>query len=137
VIGFRVDQAIAWYHKAANQGDANAKHALKSLEGSGLMEIINFELLTVLIGFPVGLWLFLGSLLGGRNLRSGRRAAIAVLGLVFLAHAGLNLYVFHDNTSYFLHKHLVDTARWLLNASAVLIVITVVLRPTKKQDKAR
>ena len=128
-------QAIAWYRKAANQGDAKAKHALKSLEGSGLMGTINFELLTALIGFPVGLWLFLGSLLGGRNLRSGRRAAIAVLGLVFLANAGLSLYVFHENTSYFLHKHLVDTARWLLNATAVLIIITVVLPSKKKQNE--
>jgi len=67
---------------------------------------INFELLSALIGFSVGLWLFLGSLLAGRNPRSGRRAAIAVLGLVFLADAALSLYVLHENTSYFLHKHL-------------------------------
>ena len=96
---------------------------------------INFELLSALIGFSVGLCLFLGSLLAGRNPRSGRRAAIAVLGVVFLADAALSLYVLHENTSYFLHKHLFDTARWLLNATAVLIIIAVVLPSKKKQRR--
>lgn len=130
-------EAIAWYRKAASQGDVKSKHALESFQDSGLMGIRDLELLSALVALPAGLWLFLGFLLRVRKLRSGRRTAIAVLGLVFLADAGLSLYAFHDDMlSYYLHKNVFDIARWSLNTVAVLIIITVVLHGKEKQDKA-
>ena len=52
------NEAIVWYRKAANQGDVKSKHALQSWRTTGgLMGTKTFELLTALIGFPVGLWL--------------------------------------------------------------------------------
>jgi TPR repeat protein len=124
-------QAIAWYHKAANQDDAKAKHALESLEPSGLMGRRNFELISAWIGFPVGLWLCLDFVLRGRKLRDRRQGAIAILGVVFLSNAGLSLYASHDSMSYWLHKDVFDIARWFLNTAAILIIVTVVLRAKK------
>jgi hypothetical protein len=62
---------------------------------------------------------------------------MAGLGAVFLCNAGLSLYAFlHDNIRYGPYRDAFDTARWLLNAAAILIILTVLLSPNKKQDKA-
>jgi TPR repeat protein len=121
-------EAIVWYLKAASQGDVRARHALVSLGE-------NFEFLTALIGFPVGLWFSLGFVLPRRKLRNMRQAATTVLGVVFLSSAGLSFYAFVHDMRYSPHQDVFRTARWLLNATAILIIVTVVLPAKKKQDK--
>jgi hypothetical protein len=120
-------EAIVWYLSAAAQGDIRARHALESLAG-------NFEFLTALIGFPVGLLFFLQFVLPGRKLRNKRQAAITALGAVFLASAGLSFCAFAtDDLRYSLHRDAFHIARFLLNATAVLIFVALV-QPKRKQN---
>jgi TPR repeat protein len=129
-------EAIVWYRKAADQGDVKAKHALESLDTSGLTRTRNFELLTALLGFAVGLWFSIDFLLRRKKLRGRRQAAIAVLGAVFLSHAGLSFYAFaHENLRYSPFQDAFHTARWVLNAAAIVLVISVVLPVNKRQDQ--
>lgn len=128
-------EAIFWYRKAADHGDVKAMDALRSLETSGLMRTKNFELLTALIGLAVGLWFSIDFLLRRKKLRGWRQAAIAVLGGVFLSHAGLSFYAFdHDNMRYSPFQGAFHTARWVLNAAAILLVITAFLPDKKDHD---
>ncbi len=130
-------EAIVWYRKAAGQGDVKAKHALESLETRGLLRTRNFELLTALIVFAVGLWFSIDFILRRKKLRGRHQAAIAVLGVVLMSHAGLSFYAFaHDNMRYSPFKDAFHTARWVLNAAAILLVITAVLPAKRRQDKA-
>jgi TPR repeat protein len=127
-------EALRWYRKAAEQGNPEAKRALE-LSGSGsgvLTETRWFELVTVLLGVPVGLWAFLASLFPGKKLPRWRQAAIMLLGVSFLLNAGLSLYAFaHGAMRYSPYRDAFHLARLLLNAIAILIILTVVL-PAKK-----
>jgi len=120
-------RAIVWYFKAAAKGDVRARHALESLGG-------DFELLTALIVFPVGLLFLFQFVLPGRNLRNTRQAAITGLGAIFLVSAGLSLYAFAtDNLRYSLHRDEFHLARFLLNGIAILIIIALI-QPKKKHN---
>jgi TPR repeat protein len=128
-------EAIFWYRKAADQGDVKAKHTLESFTTLGLMGTRTFELLTALIGFPVGLWLTLDLLLRGRKRRDRRHAAMAVLGALLLSNAGLSSYAFvHGSVRQVPHPYAFHIARLLLNAAAVLTIILAFLPAKKKQD---
>lgn len=126
-------ESIVWYRQAARQGDIRAKQALESVE-SGLMSSKTFELITVLIGFPVGIGLCLDFLLRGK--KPQRQAATAVLGAIFLSDAGLSLYAFvHEGVRYGPYRDMFDAARWVLNAGAILAFLSVILPSPRKHNK--
>lgn len=127
-------EALRWYRKAAENGNLEAKRALET-SGSGLGVLTEtrwFELATVFLGVPVGLWAILGSLLPGKKLPGWRKTAVTLLGVAFLLNAGLSLYAFaHGTMRYSPHRDAFHLARFVLNAIAVLIIVTAVL-PAKK-----
>jgi TPR repeat protein len=122
-------EAVHWYSKAADQGNPKAKRALE-LQGNKMRR---FELFTALIEFPVGLWASLYFLLPGRRLQNRRQLAITLLGVSFISNAGLSLYAFaHYGIECFPHQYAFHIARFLFTATAILIIVTVVL-PAKKK----
>jgi hypothetical protein len=96
-----------------------------------------FEFVSVVLGFPVGLWAALAFLLPGRKLRGWRQASITLLGVSFLSNAGLSLYAFaHEGMRYSPHRDAFHLTRLLLTAIAILIILTVVLPAKKSPDAA-
>jgi hypothetical protein len=129
-------EAVAWYRLAAKHGNIKAKRALEPLEGRRLISTRNFELITVLIGFPVGIYLCSYFLLRRKKIQHLQQAAIIVLGAVFLCNAGLSLYAFLDEgVRYGPYRGAFDTARWVLNATAILAFLTTILRSNKKRNQ--
>lgn len=127
-------EAVRWYRRAAEQGDTSAKRALESLgrgsAPSGKTRYI--ELGTAIIAFIAGLLL----LPFGRplvELRHWRQASVGILGLVFLANAGLSLYAFTYDIRYSSYHDAFHLVRGILVATAILIVVMVVL-PAKKNS---
>ena len=127
-------EAITWYRRAARQGDVRAKQALEPLESRGLISTRNLELLTVLIGFPVGIGLCLNFSL--RRKKVQRQTATIILGAVFLCDAGLSLYAFvYEGVRYGPYQNIFDGARLMLNAAAILAFLTVILPFHRKHSK--
>ena len=87
----------------------------------------------------VGVWC-LGSsaefLLQGRKLWDLRQSAITLLGLTFLSNAGLSAYAFAHDIRYSPYHDAFHLARKILVATAILIIVTVVLPAKKKPNKA-
>jgi uncharacterized protein len=121
-------EALRWYRRAAAQGDPNAKRAL-DLAGTGSGTLKGFELSTVFLGFPVGLWALLASLFPQGNLRGWRQASIMLLGVSLISNAALSLYALAQDG--ILCSPAFRIARFLLTAITVLIIATVV-PPAKK-----
>ena len=128
-------EAALWYRKAAEQGDPNAKRALELL-GRRLGPPVKtryIELGSAAIAFIAGLLL----LPFGRplvELRHWRQASVGILGLVLLANAGLSLYAFAYDIRYSPYHDAFHLARRLLVATAILIIVTVVLPAKKKPN---
>lgn len=133
-------EAVRWYRKAAEQGDPNARRALESL-GSGSKPPTKtryIEISLALMGFIAGLsclCLSFEFLLPGRKLRDWRQPVITLLGVVFLANAGLSLYASAHDVRYCPYHYTFHLARTILVATAILIIVTVVL-PAKKKSNA-
>jgi uncharacterized protein len=132
-------EAVCWYRKAAVQGDPDAEQALRSLgAGSGIRRRSRwYELVTALIGFPAGLWFSLEFLLPGKKLRDWRQASTTLLGICFLADAGLSLYAFGHDIEYSPHREAFYIARFIFTSVAVLIIIAVVLRSRRQASVRR
>jgi len=92
------------------------------------------------MGLIVGVWC-LGSsaefLLQRRKLWDLRQSAITLLGLTFLADAGLSAYAFAHDIRYSPYHDAFHLTRRILIATAILIVVTVVLPAKKQQDTAQ
>lgn len=122
-------EAYRWYRKSADQGNPSAKHALELL-GNNMRW---FELFAAVIELPVGLCASLYFLLQGRRPQNRRQIAITLLGVSLLANAGLSLYAFaHYGIECFPNQYAFHIARLVFTATAILIIVTVVL-PAKKK----
>jgi hypothetical protein len=136
-IGTSQDYAEArrWCVKAAKQGNADAQQGLALLgpQKSMVTKVEYFEFLT---GLPFGLWVVTSFFVHRGNILDWRQAALLLLGLLFVAIAGMNLYVIvHGGLSYCTYPVAFRVVKRVLVGTAALIVITVVL-PAKKAPHA-
>src|SRR5439155_5203557 len=127
--------ALPIYRKGADQGNAEARHALDLLSARP-NTARRMEWLAVAVGFPAGLMFALDFLLPGRTLGSWRQVTITFLGVLCLSIAGGNLYaIAHDDMLYSPFFSAFHRANLLLGATAILIILTVVLPGWRKQSQ--
>ena len=128
-------EARGWYRKAADQGDAMAESALHSF-GMESSTATRMHYLVILMLFLTGLWFSLDFLLPGRKLQNPRQLALTLLGIFFLANAGLSLYaITHHDMRYSPHRHAYHVVRGLSVGIAILIIVTAVLPAKKKTNE--
>ncbi len=126
-------EARHWCIKAAKQGNADAKQALGlfGTQSSLVKKLEYFELLT---GLPLGLWVLTAFFVHRGNILDWRQAALLLLGLIFLAISGMNIYVIaHGGLGYCTYPVTFHIVKRVLIGTACLIVVTVVL-PAKKPN---
>ena len=128
-------EAHRWYLEAAKQGNPEARRALESLRTRS-SEARRSEWILIVVGFPAGLVFSLDFLLPGRRLRSWLQVNITLLGVLCLSIACLNLYaIAHDDMLYSRYFRAFRLANHLLRATAILIMLTVVLPGWRKRSK--
>lgn len=124
-------EAVRWYRKAAENGDPEARHFVESLSKPPLVTRYVLGTLAV-IGLLSGL-VFSVDFLRHRNIRDWRWASTGVLAVVLLAYSALSAYAFIHDLRYSPYHDLFVMVRRLLGATAVLIIVTVVLRGKRSQ----
>ena len=124
-------EARGWYIKAAKHGDADAQQALAVFG-----KVTKLEYVELVPSLLLGSLFFLDFLLRGRKHLDFRNAALLLLAVVLLAIAGMNLYVIaHGGVGYCAYPLVFRIVRLVFVATAVLIIVTVVL-PAKKLPTA-
>src|SRR5205807_420797 len=116
-------EAVRWYRKAAEQGDAMAQHAL-GFTKTGWNVGRKMRYLSFLIVFLGGLWFSIDFLLPGGSLRDWRQKAKTLFGISGMLWAGLSVYgLVHMEIRYSICANAFYLAKGLLAGMSIAILM--------------
>ena len=130
-------EAQRWYIKAAKQGDRDAQQDLE-LFGRESSIGRKLEYVQFLAGLPFGLWMLAAFFMHRGNILDWRKAALLLLGLVYVAVSGMSLYVIvHGGLGYCAYPLAFHIVKRVLIGIAIVITVTVVLPAKATRDTVR